>query len=63
MFAGYMTRALICVSILISAAMAQAPDPDKYYRLGPDSLEQEGVPRGELRGPFTLPSKVSATGS
>src|SRR5262245_23185359 len=34
----------------------QAPNTDSFYRLGPDSLEQEGVPRGEMRGPFTLPS-------
>jgi hypothetical protein len=32
------------------------PNPDSFYKLGPDSLEQEGVPRGEIRGPFTLPS-------
>ena len=36
----------------------QAPNPDTFYRLGPDSLEQEGVPKGEIRGPFTLPSEV-----
>jgi enterochelin esterase-like enzyme len=29
-----------------------------FYRLGPDSLEQEGVPKGKIRGPFTLPSDV-----
>jgi enterochelin esterase family protein len=33
-----------------------APNPDTFYKLGPDSLEQDGVPRGEIRGPFTLPS-------
>ncbi len=33
-----------------------APNPDSQYRLGPDSLPQEGVPKGEIRGPFTLPS-------
>ena len=38
-------------------AQAQAPDPDGYYHLGPDSLPQEGVPKGEIRGPFTLPSQ------
>ena len=27
-----------------------------FYKLGPDSLEQEGVPKGQIRGPFTLPS-------
>jgi enterochelin esterase-like enzyme len=31
---------------------------DSQYRLGPDSLPQEGVPRGEIRGPFTLPCAV-----
>jgi enterochelin esterase-like enzyme len=36
----------------------QAPSPDSQYRLGPDSFAQEGVPKGEIRGPFTLPSKV-----
>ena len=33
-----------------------APNPDAFYKLGPDSLEQEGVPKGQIRGPFTLPS-------
>lgn len=32
------------------------PDPDAFYRLGPDSLPQDGVPKGDIRGPFTLPS-------
>ena len=32
--------------------------PNSQYRLGPDSMPQEGVPKGEIRGPFTLPSKV-----
>src|SRR5580700_8701594 len=34
------------------------PSPNSQYRLGPDSMPQEGVPKGEIRGPFTLPSKV-----
>jgi len=34
------------------------PSPNSQYRLGPDSMPQEGVPKGEMRGPFTLPSKV-----
>ena len=29
----------------------QAPNPDTFCHLGPDSLEQEGVPKGALRGP------------
>jgi len=37
---------------------SNAPDADSQYRLGPDSLPQEGVPKGEIRGPFTLPCEV-----
>jgi enterochelin esterase family protein len=34
------------------------PNPNSQYRLGPDSLPQDGVPKGEIRGPFILPSQV-----
>jgi enterochelin esterase-like enzyme len=34
----------------------QASNPDSQYQLGPDSLPREGVPKGDVRGPFTLPS-------
>ncbi len=34
------------------------PNPNSQYRLGPDSLPQDGVPKGEIKGPFTLPSRV-----
>ena len=37
---------------------AKGPNPDSQYRLGPDSQPQEGVPKGEIRGPFTLPSQA-----
>src|SRR5215217_5694855 len=37
---------------------APAKNPDSQYRLGPDSLPQDGVPKGEIRGPYTLPSQV-----
>jgi enterochelin esterase-like enzyme len=37
---------------------AQAPNPDIHYQLGPDSLPREGVPKGEVRGPYTLPSQA-----
>jgi enterochelin esterase family protein len=42
----------------VQAPSSPAPNPDSQYRLGPDSLPQEGVPKGEIRGPFVLPSKV-----
>src|SRR5215471_6827832 len=31
---------------------------DAFYTLGPDSLPREGIPKGEVRGPIKLPSKV-----
>jgi enterochelin esterase family protein len=34
------------------------PDPNSQYRLGPDSLPQPGVPKGEIRGPYVIQSKV-----
>lgn len=35
-----------------------ARNTDIYYQLAPDALPQEGVPKGEIRGPFTLPSQA-----
>ena len=37
---------------------APASNPDVQYRLGPDSMPQDGVPKGEILGPFTLPSEA-----
>src|SRR5215831_5858166 len=51
-----MTRFLLFTMAL--AAYAQAQNPDAFYHLGPDSLAQDGVPKGEVRGPFTLPSNA-----
>ena len=34
------------------------PNGNSQYRLGPDSMPQEGVPKGEIRGPFQLPSQA-----
>src|ERR1700682_5904474 len=38
--------------------MPETPDTGIYYRLAPDAIAQDGVPKGELRGPFTLPSQA-----
>lgn len=58
-----MKRVLACLlamSFLSVAGAAQNPpqtvNPDSLYQLGPDSLDQKGVPKGEIRGPFVLPS-------
>jgi enterochelin esterase-like enzyme len=40
------------------AAAPQGPNPDAHYQLGPDSLEREGVSKGEVRGPFVIPSQA-----
>src|SRR6476660_257931 len=47
------------VGLAIAApAQSPSPNPDSQYRLGPDSMAQDGVPKGEIRGPFVLPSKA-----
>ena len=64
-----MTRALVAVAAITCAfaqtqppaptpvrARDQGPNPDIHYHLGPDSLPMDGVPKGEIKGPFTLPS-------
>jgi hypothetical protein len=38
--------------------MAETPNTDIYYRLAPDALVRDGVPKGAIRGPFTLPSQA-----
>ncbi len=62
-----MRTAITCVlglglagaTVLVAGrAAGQSPGPDSQYRLGPDSLPQEGVPKGEIKGPFTLPCQV-----
>src|SRR6202142_1598357 len=42
----------------IQEPMPPGPDPNSQYRLGPDSMPQEGVPKGEIRGPYELPSNA-----
>ena len=59
------TIACLAMTAGLSTAFAQVPappvpNPNSQYRLGPDSMAQEGVPKGEIRGPFTLPSSVYA---
>ena len=53
-------KLLYLVVAAAGIAFAQAPNPNSQYRLGPDSMPQDGVPKGEIRGPFTLPSRVYA---
>ena len=42
-----------------AATPPPAPPPmDQHYSLGPDSLPRDGVPKGEVRGPFVIPSQA-----
>jgi enterochelin esterase-like enzyme len=57
-----MHRAFFC-AFTLTVALAQppaqqGPNPDQHYKLSPDVLEQEGVPKGVFKGPFTLPSEA-----
>jgi enterochelin esterase family protein len=47
---------MLCSLLLVRSALAAGEDA--FYKLGPDSLPQEGVPKGQLKGPSTLPSNV-----
>jgi enterochelin esterase family protein len=38
--------------------MPPGPNPNSQYRPGPDSLPQDGVPKGEIRGPYHLASQA-----
>ena len=52
------SRLAWAVASLLVVGVAVAGPLDDVYRLGPDSLPQEGVPKGKLVGPFDLPSQV-----
>ena len=47
---------VILGSVVAAQQTPPPPNPDIHYQLGPDSYPRDGVPRGEVRGPFTLPS-------
>jgi enterochelin esterase-like enzyme len=53
-----MLRAFCFTVCLCLATQLFAQGLDDYYKLGPDSLPQEGLPQGEVNGPHVLPCKV-----
>lgn len=59
---GRIKRISWYLSCLVLCSLLSSPlvgaDPDEHYQLGPDSLEQEGVPRGKVDGPHVLPSQA-----
>lgn len=47
------------LSLSCARCLAQdAPDMDAFYKLGPDSLEQEGVPKGTISDAKVIPSEA-----
>jgi enterochelin esterase-like enzyme len=60
-------RAVLAASFAAALSWAQAPprtplvetpNTDHYYDLSPDSLPRDGVPKGEIQGPFVIPSQA-----
>lgn len=52
---------LILLTVVPLVAFAQAPaepDPNIYYEFSPDAVVKEGVPQGQIKGPFTLQSQA-----
>ncbi len=43
---------------LVLAHTLRGEGMDDYYKLGPDSLPMEGVPKGEIKGPFVIQSQA-----
>ena len=55
----YLLTAVVSGSAVLAISQTQnRPNPDSQYRMGPDSMAQEGVPKGEVKGPFVVKSNV-----
>ena len=48
---------ILCLA-LVAALRAFAAATTAFYKLGPDSLPQDGVPKGKPIGPLHLPSRL-----
>lgn len=53
---------IVFIALLLACGLLgqqnQQPNTDLYYRLAVDAIPQDGVPKGEIKGPFTLPSQA-----
>jgi enterochelin esterase family protein len=56
--AGISLAAVLGLILHAATTVAYAEGEDAFYKLGPDSLPQDGVPQGKLVGPHTLPCEV-----
>ena len=56
---GVAAGAMVAGMTRASARQAAAgPDVNAFYQIGPDSQARDGVPKGDVRGPFVLPSQA-----
>jgi len=55
---AFVTLALATGAVAFAQPSTEALPEKTTYKLGPDSLKQEGVPAGELIGPTAFKSKV-----
>jgi hypothetical protein len=62
----WILAALLSAGAVVSLAQRAPGGPagpsefDAFYTLGPDSLPRDGVPKGQILGPFQLPSQAFA---
>jgi len=49
---------LVAIPLVALAQAPAEPDPNTYYQSSPDSAVMVGVPRGQVKGPFYLPSQA-----
>jgi enterochelin esterase-like enzyme len=56
-FASLLAIAL-CFTFATTMHAQRPTGNDDFYRLGPDAMRHEGVPHGEVKGPFILPSEA-----
>src|SRR5512141_3475733 len=49
---------LVAIPLVALAQGPAGPDPNTYYQSSPDSAVMTGVPRGQVKGPFYLPSQA-----
>ncbi len=57
-FSAAIGAACLLAGLSASAQTPTTPNPDSEYRLGPDSFPHDGVPKGEIKGPYTLKCNI-----
>ena len=57
-FSAAIGAACLLAGLSASAQTPTTPNPDSEYRLGPDSFPHDSVPKGEIKGPYTLKCNI-----